>query len=558
MHAAQWTAAPCSSQAGWLFRPHTSPRTHPPPNPPPHPAHPRGPQPAGLRPLAPPPRAAGDPPAASPAPEPAPKKASKPRLPALDSLRFFLIAYIGVGHFVSFATRDAFLLKLFTQINVWVGAFFVLSGYVAGYTATELGKYEASARVKPEGAYTVARVAGYYPLFLLVNVVFGAMFVFADVAYNGPVSTFFHGLLSATLTQAWFPAHAEIWNAPTWFLSALTFSMIALPHTLPWIASLKKDGLKKLLVCLTIASLIGKLAYSYDLNTWTILEGVTSAKAHPNQLFWNVTRFHPFYALLEVMMGVAAARLVMTDSTEGGPKAPGSVLLPLLGLVGITVARAAGWLPLNDPLTRCLLFIPLFIVVVMRLHRNTVAGNKGITGLLGSKALTYLGTISFPIFILHGAIGQVGVGAGSWGGHGGAWRARPNPHLTPILTPHPTSRSSTRRSSPPSCGAASWGRASSPSTAPPCSPPPLRRSTYSLWVTPGQRGVGARELGTRPEAAAAWRILHPPPAAPRRGAPLLVAPACALLGGVKRCPDAGSQPDALADRPLVPPPSPAV
>lgn len=44
------------------------------------------------------------------------KKASKPRLPALDSLRFFLIAYIGVGHFVAFATKDALLLKLFSQV----------------------------------------------------------------------------------------------------------------------------------------------------------------------------------------------------------------------------------------------------------------------------------------------------------------------------------------------------------------------------------------------------------------------------------------------------------
>lgn len=56
------------------------------------------------------------------------------------------------------------------QVNVWVGPFFVLSGYVAGYTATELGKYEASARVKPAGAYTVARVAGFYPLFALIQV----------------------------------------------------------------------------------------------------------------------------------------------------------------------------------------------------------------------------------------------------------------------------------------------------------------------------------------------------------------------------------------------------
>jgi hypothetical protein len=94
----------------------------------------------------------------------------KARLPSLDSLRFFLIAYVAVGHFVAFATTNPFLLRLLTQVNVWVGPFFVLSGYVAGYTATEIGKYQASPRIKPAGAYTVTRVAGFYPLFALVQV----------------------------------------------------------------------------------------------------------------------------------------------------------------------------------------------------------------------------------------------------------------------------------------------------------------------------------------------------------------------------------------------------
>lgn len=350
-------------------------------------------------------------PAAASAPA---KKASKPRLPALDSLRFFLIAYIAVGHFVAFATRDPFLLKLLTQVNVWVGPFFVLSGYVAGYTATELGKYEASARVKPAGAYTVARVAGFYPLFALIQILFGAMFAFADNFYNGPVATVAHAIMSATLTQAWFPAHAEIWNAPTWFLSALTFAMIVLPHVLPAIAEMRKAGLKKLLAVLTGVSLLGKLAYSYDLNAWTLLEGVTSARAHPNLMFWNLTRFHPFYALVEVLIGVAAVRLVMVEQVDdegkpsaGEPKPAGSALLPALGLLGITLARAAGYLPLNDPLTRALLFVPLFTLLIMRLHRQTIQGSKGFAGFLSHPVLTYLGTLSFPIFIVHGALGQL-------------------------------------------------------------------------------------------------------------------------------------------------------
>jgi hypothetical protein len=54
--------------------------------------------------------------------------------------------------------------------------------------------------------------------------------------------------------QAWFPAHAEIWNAPTWFLSALTFAMVVLPHVLPAIAAMRKKGLKLLLVSLSSRS----------------------------------------------------------------------------------------------------------------------------------------------------------------------------------------------------------------------------------------------------------------------------------------------------------------
>lgn len=78
-------------------------------------------------------------------------------------------------------------------------------------------------------------------------------------------------------------------------------------------------------------------------------------------------------------MGVAAARLVMVESVDDEgkpldtpPKPAGSAVLPALGLLAITLARAAGYLPLNDPLTRGLLFTPLFILLVTRLHRNTL------------------------------------------------------------------------------------------------------------------------------------------------------------------------------------------
>ena len=78
-----------------------------------------------------------------------------------------------MGHFIACCTKDMFALKLLSQVNVVVGAFFVLSGYVAAYTATELNKYEASPRIKPAPQYIVSRVMGYYPLYLLSQLIFG-------------------------------------------------------------------------------------------------------------------------------------------------------------------------------------------------------------------------------------------------------------------------------------------------------------------------------------------------------------------------------------------------
>ena len=46
------------------------------------------------------------------------------------------------------------------------------------------------------------------------------VFLIADVTYNGGAKSTLHAALTFSLSQAWFPSHAELWNAPTWFLSA--------------------------------------------------------------------------------------------------------------------------------------------------------------------------------------------------------------------------------------------------------------------------------------------------------------------------------------------------
>lgn len=341
-------------------------------------------------------------------PEAPAKPKKKPRIDALEGIRFCLIAYIASGHFIFTATTDPFVLKLIGQINVVVGAFFVISGYVTAYTTTELGERKYTpARLNNAVNFTVSRIMGFWPLHFLVLVLFSPMFFYADYVFSGPLVASWHGFMSVFLLGSWFPLSAEVWNAPTWFLSALSFSYIPLPYALKAVAGQSKGELMRSLAILTLCSLLPKLAYSYDLQAWTIMEGILNKKTHPNYALFNSLRFSPLNALLEVLMGAVACRIVMLDTPEETRKL-GSTW-PFMGMIGIIVLRAADMIEINDLLVRSAMFIPLFIWFLMAIHRETVGpqGYKPIVKFMNLRIMQWLGGISFPIFIWHGPVGQL-------------------------------------------------------------------------------------------------------------------------------------------------------
>ncbi|CAE7029094.1 CUL1, partial [Symbiodinium sp. CCMP2456] len=200
-----------------------------------------------------------------------PVKVSKPRIDCIDGCRFALVFPIVIAHFARFGTSNLTALKLLTQENVLVGGFFVISGYVSAYTSTKLGERKAEDKklANPE-LFFWQRVMAYYPLHFVISCLFAPMFIQVERWYNTPwTTTAFRAFLNFSMLQAWFPKEAEIWNQPTWFLSALTFSNLTMPTlVLPQVAQLSKNGLQKLFAALTGISLLQKASSFEKQQPW--------------------------------------------------------------------------------------------------------------------------------------------------------------------------------------------------------------------------------------------------------------------------------------------------
>jgi len=214
----------------------------------------------------------------------------------------------------------------------------------------------------------------------------------------------FHAILNYSLMQAWFSSEAEIWNPPTWFLSALTFANLAMPTlVLPQVASLSKDGLRKLYKALTTISIIQKLSYS---QSWRFFcEGNFQTKIPPNR--WNITRFNPVWALGEITMGITAVRDVMLDDASQKGKNISNPLWLFVASYASLALRLTRF-NLNDALIRSCVFIPLYTEFLKTLHRDCMSSSPFfLTRVLGSKTMSWLGSLAFPMFILHGPLGQL-------------------------------------------------------------------------------------------------------------------------------------------------------
>ena len=254
----------------------------------------------------------------------------------------------------------------------------------------------------------LSEVMAYYPLHFASSALFAPMFIWVERNFNATWKMIaFRAFLNFSMLQAWFPKEAEIWNQPTWFLSALTFSNLTMPtFVLPQVAQLTKGGLQKLFMALTGISLLQKVSYSETARFHSSKEHPVDGKVmHP--LIWNLTRFHPFWALMEMTMGIVAARHVMLDTEEDKKKPkmnPIWLFLAAYASLGLRLTQ----FDFNDAIVRGVLFVPIFTKFLTAMHRDALSSEpSAITRFFGCKTMATLGSIAFPMFIVHGPVGQI-------------------------------------------------------------------------------------------------------------------------------------------------------
>jgi peptidoglycan/LPS O-acetylase OafA/YrhL len=156
---------------------------------------------------------------------------TRPHLPALSGFRALAALHVFAFHFLPWTWRATSPLAtgLVHAGYVSVSALFLLSGFVLAVNYPDPLDGDGRAR------FMVARIARIYPSYLAALLLYVPVAI--DEWFGGtpplplpPAMGFtLTAILAATLSQAWLPWTARLWNAPGWATSTIFFGYALFP-----------------------------------------------------------------------------------------------------------------------------------------------------------------------------------------------------------------------------------------------------------------------------------------------------------------------------------------
>jgi len=303
----------------------------------------------------------------------------KPQLPALTGLRALLALGILLFHFTP--PHLELLAPLYEYAYVYVGVFFLLSGYVLAYNYGD----RAAPLVKRD--FWRARFARLNPVYLLALAISFSMLQ-AEWRVRSHADFFTGLILTPLLLQGWLPSLATFWNTVAWTLS----SELLLYATFPWLIRLPWPKSPKRLLALLVAiwavSLVPHSLYLL-LNPDHL---VSTANRYTYGYWLRALKYTPpAYAatfLAGVGLGKLQNSLVLTQLQR--------TLVAAVSLLAIFLFFFLAAPSIPYVLLHGSLMIPLFAAFAIGL-----SGKNFIATIFSWRPLLLLGEASYCLFLLH-------------------------------------------------------------------------------------------------------------------------------------------------------------
>ena len=315
-----------------------------------------------------------------------------PHLKPLTGLRFFAALLVVTHHFAFYDRASGLHDPISNVLNsgfVSVNLFFILSGFILAYTYVD-GQGRLNG---PRRDFWIARFARIYPVYLLALLIAPyPIFSSQYIATPNPVAT---RIASLTLTQAWLPLSATIWNPPGWTLSVEAFCYLLFPVIAIPFMRLPRRQLYVAAALLWAASMLPPLIYMaadpdhlhghWDADTWLL----------------RVIGMMPLLRLPEFLLGAVACRLfIMKKTKDASIRAMGrrGGMAVLCGVTAVVTLCALSLGPLvPNLLLHDGIFDPLFALLIYCL----AFGEGRLASFLSLPIIVTLGEASYSLYILH-------------------------------------------------------------------------------------------------------------------------------------------------------------
>ncbi|SBT42757.1 acyltransferase family protein [Micromonospora auratinigra] len=315
------------------------------------------------------------------------------RLHTLTGLRFLAALLVFANHVNLERMHDSdqannIFLWLFSSVGeLGVGLFFILSGFVLTWSARP-----ADTRAR----FWRRRFVRIYPSHFVGWALGLVLMLVAGEAVNA-----WNVVPSALLVHAWIPRLDALHgtNGPSWSLACELLFYLAFPWLLPLVRRIRPQRLWRW----AIGLMAGIVAVPF---VGQFLPEHPHVRDLPVSL-WQLwfTAFLPPVRLLDFVLGIVLARIVLSGRWVRVRLAPALGILFVAVLVSLFLP-----LPFN-------LMAPFVLPLVLVLGAGATVDVTGRRSLFNTRALVWLGDISYAFYILHSLVihyGHLALGGGRW------------------------------------------------------------------------------------------------------------------------------------------------